>query len=303
MTSLSRSAFERAANFIVKHARPLDRAQFEYHFGAGSVSSVLDELARFQNRDGGFGHGVEPDVRMPNSSPFVSSVAFQVIVEMGIAAEHQVVKDGIAYFERSYDESKGGWDPTGPHVDEFPHAPWWNYAPVEGKLDDLKCANPGAEIIGYLHSYKDNASDEFVQWVTRSTLRTFERLPDDMEVHVMLCYMRLAEMAPEEVTERLLPKLRRGVHLATGTSSADWAAYGGRPLWFAGTPEWLLADELRDLVPAQLDFEIESQADDGSWKPSWSWGQYEDEWKIAVVEWSGWLTLQNLMAFKAWGRL
>jgi hypothetical protein len=58
-------AFERTARFITNSARPLEHAQFEYHFRSGSVVALLDELQKYQNDDGGFGHGVEPDVRMP----------------------------------------------------------------------------------------------------------------------------------------------------------------------------------------------------------------------------------------------
>jgi hypothetical protein len=303
MKSLNTEAFERATDFIAKHARPLERAQFDYHFGSGSIGEILIELAKFQNSDGGFGHGVEPDVRMPESSPFVSSVAFQVLVELGVPVQHQMVRSGITYFERTYDETVGGWDPTGPIVDQHPHAPWWNYIPIDGTLDGLKRVNPGAEITGYLQVYKDATSEDFVERVTQRTVHALDSLPDDMEVHAMLCCMRLAEMAGGELAENLLSRLRRGVHRVIGTSKADWEAYGGRPLWFAGTPSSLLADELRDFVTEQLDYEIESQAEDGSWKPNWTWNQFEDVWPTAEVEWSGWLTLRNLMAFKAWGRL
>ncbi len=328
MTLLLTSAFDRAAEFIATSARPLERAQFEYHFGSGTVASVLKELGKFQNEDGGFGHGVEPDVRMPHSSPFVSSVAFQVIEELSVPSSHQMVRDGITssvafqvieelsvpsshqmvrdgitYFERTYDESIVGWDPTGPGVDEHAHAPWWNYTPVGVGLTALQRSNPGAEITGYLHLYNDSATDGFVQKVIKSALETFDELPDGMEVHSMLCFARLAEMAPAHVGERLLPGLHRGVHLVTGRSADDWKAYGVRPLSFAENPESLLARELGDAIQAQLDFEIDSQSEDGSWKPNWAWGQYEDDWALAKIEWSGYLTLRNLLALKAWGRI
>jgi hypothetical protein len=51
---------------------------------------------------------------------------------------------------------------------------------------------------------------------------SFDALPDDMEVHVMMCFMRMAEMAPDVVAERLDPKLRRGVHLVTSGNANDW---------------------------------------------------------------------------------
>jgi len=220
-----------------------------------------------------------------------------------VPAEHSIVRDGIAYFERSYDDSIDGWDPTGPAVDDHPRAPWWNYSAVEGRLDAIKRSNPGAEIVGYLHRYGEVSNGDFVRTMTQDALRTFEELPDDMEVHSMMCFMRLAELGPSGVTEQLLPKLQRGVHLVVGTSATEWAVYGGRPLWLAGSPDSLLANELGESIPIQLDYEIDSQSEDGSWMPNWAWGQYEDVWEQAKLEWAGYLTLRNLMALKAWSRL
>ena len=151
--------------------------------------------------------------------------------------------------------------------------------------------------------------EAFVEEVVSSALTTFDSLPDDMEFHAMMCYMRLAEMANmaetsrRAVTQRLLPKLRRGVRLVTSDNPNDWKAYGGLPLWFAATPNSLLSSELALVIPIQLDYEIEDQTDDGSWQPNWAWGQYEDDWSLAKVEWAGYLTLRNLLTLKAWDRL
>jgi hypothetical protein len=300
---LSKKAFDKASDFISTGGRPLEQAQFEFHFNNGSVEGVLAELGKFQNPDGGFGHAVEPDVRMPESSPFISSVAFQVISELDVPTDHPMVQSGIAYFEQTHNASIGGWDPTGPLVNDYPRAPWWNYSEVDGRLDELKQSNPGAEIAGYLQKYRAASKDEFVDMVTDDALRVFEGLPDDMEVHSMLCFMRLAECSPSGVTDRLLEKLKRCVHSVLGKSAEEWAKYGGRPLWFAGRPDSLLADELRDLIQVQLDYEIDTQTADGSWSPVWAWGQYEDDWEQAKTEWAGYLTLRNLLALRAWGRV
>ncbi|MDA1279692.1 MAG: hypothetical protein O3B95_06560 [Chloroflexi bacterium] len=303
MTQLTTTAFDRAAEFITNNARPLERSLFDFHFGHGSVEQVLTELAKFQNDDGGFGHGVEPDVRTPLSSPFAASVAFQVLRELGVNGDRPIVSKGVAYFVQSFDRSVGGWDPIGPHGDEYPHAPWWNYRPVAGQLDPVVRANPGAEITGYLHLYSDQSDSGFVHDVTAGILSCFDELPDGMEFHSMICFTRLAEMAPGPVAERILPKLRRGVELVVGKSPDDWKRYGARPLWFAPKPDSLLAEVLQDSIQAQLDYEIAEQYDDGSWQPNWTWGQYEDEWLLAKVEWAGYLTLRALLALKAWNRI
>jgi hypothetical protein len=303
LSSITKSAFDNAAEFILENARPIEVAQFDYHFRAGSIDAVLAELKKFQNEDGGFGHGMEPDVRMPMSSPFSSTLAFQVLWELGVAGDDPIVRSGLAYLEQTYDRSIGGWEPNDSRVDDYPHAPWWDYVPFDGVLDADRRSNPGAEIAGYFHLYSDQVDDRLSNEVTEMALCLFDEHPDDMEVHAMMCFARMAEMAPPEIAEQMLPKLKRGVKLVTTGNPEVWQNYGGRPLWFAPRPDNLLSEHLSDSVQVQLDFEIATQSEDGSWKPIWSYGDREADMSQASVEWAGWLTLRNLLAFNAWGRI
>jgi hypothetical protein len=164
-------------------------------------------------------------------------------------------------------------------------------------------SNLGAEIVGYLHLYSGSASSDFVEEVTSGILNTFDELPDDFEFHAMMCFARLAEMTGDGKARRLLPKLKRGVHLVIGESPEQWESYSGKPLSFAPHPESLLAGELAESIQVQLDYEVDSQLSNGSWEPNWVWNQFESDWQIAKVEWAGWLTLRNLIAFKSWNRL
>jgi hypothetical protein len=50
-----------AKQFILQNARPIDLAVYKYFFDNGSNQRVIDELSKFQNEDGGFGNGLEPD--------------------------------------------------------------------------------------------------------------------------------------------------------------------------------------------------------------------------------------------------
>ena len=81
--------------------RPLEQDQLRYYFRDGTVDEVLGELSKFQNDDGGFGHAMEPDIRMPNSSPLCSSVAFQVLRELEVSYDLEIVHSAIGYFANS----------------------------------------------------------------------------------------------------------------------------------------------------------------------------------------------------------
>ena len=57
---------ESARKFIYLNARPLDFARWRFLFENGSRENVLDILSEYQNEDGGFGGGLEPDCLNPN---------------------------------------------------------------------------------------------------------------------------------------------------------------------------------------------------------------------------------------------
>lgn len=61
--------YKKARNFIYKNARPIDIARWQYLFENGNRDNVLKALSSYQNKDGGFGHALEPDCWNPNSSP------------------------------------------------------------------------------------------------------------------------------------------------------------------------------------------------------------------------------------------
>ncbi|GCE45582.1 hypothetical protein EI42_03501 [Thermosporothrix hazakensis] len=55
---------EKAYHFITQNGRPIDQARFAYHFMRTDASqdALLNTLSQYQNTDGGFGHGLEPDI-------------------------------------------------------------------------------------------------------------------------------------------------------------------------------------------------------------------------------------------------
>jgi hypothetical protein len=70
------------------------------------------------------------------------------------------------------------------------------------------------------------------------------------------------------------------------------------------SPQSLGADLIADALQAHLDYEVEHQSSDGTWDPTWTWGDsYPEMWEQAKLEWRGHLTLETLTAvneFTAW---
>lgn len=282
-------------------ARPLEQKLYAYHFENGTAGDVLTELACFQNADGGFGHGLEPDVRLPDSSIIATTVAFQRLREIGAPADHPVIVNGCRYLMDTYDAKHLNWSIIPPSIDEAPHAPWWNY---DGELMN-RLANPRAEILGYLYDYPDHFPGVMRADLTKSVVDYLMTHPDDMEMHDLLCYVRLWETKnlPHETKTALFEKLKRIISHVVVRDPDQWRAYGLPPLTLIQSPESPFAEMFSEEIPQNLDFLMQSQSEDGCWYPNWSWGEDAAEaWQEARREWGGVLTLSNLRVFRAFNR-
>ena len=298
MKKLTQSAFERARNFIMDHGRTLDQKRFEFHFEDGSIDAVLAALTPYQNEDGGFAHSLEPDIRTPVSSAIVTTVGFQILREIRAPANHILVRKGIQYFIATYKTSQQVWHIVPPEVDAAPHAPWWNYeksAETFGRF----LVNPRAEIVGYLHEFSDGVPTKLLKTLTAAVLEHLYSLPDEMEMHDSLCFVRLAETEALPNRDKVWAKLAQAAAPGVARNVEQLTGYVLKPLWLVPSPESPLAAGLTDEVEMNLDFEIEQQGEDGSWSPNFSWGdQYPEAWRTAKREWQSRFTVDTLKTLK-----
>lgn len=92
MKTLTSVQWYGAAEWLQRHGRPLDRALFANVFQRGSAEAVLHELAAYQNPDGGFGHGLEADIRTPASTVIATTQAFELLRRLNTPADRPLVQ-------------------------------------------------------------------------------------------------------------------------------------------------------------------------------------------------------------------
>ena len=303
MKSLTYAAFQSAKNFIMDQGRALDQKRFKFHFEAGSANAVLTELASYQNDDGSFGNSLEPDIRTSASSAIATTVGFQVLREIRAPVGHALVRKGIEYFVATYDESRQVWPIIPPEVNEAPHAPWWNYESSAESFGQF-LTNPRAEIVGYLHEFGNGVPTKLLKPLTVVILGHLDSLTDEMEMHDILCFVRLAETEALPNRDKVWEKLARAAALRVARNAEQLTGYVLKPLWLVSSPESPLAAELKNEVAMNLDFEIEKQGEDGSWSPNFSWGdQYPETWQTAKKEWQSRFTVDTLKTLRDFGRI
>ncbi len=281
-----------AAQFVHNNGRLLERRQFEHAFVAPDPEGVRRAIDAYVNPDGGFG-ALEPDVRSPASQPSAVVYAFEVLDDLGIAADDPVARGALDWVATIAGDD-GGIPFVTYDAASHPHAPWWT--PTEDPPASLLMTAGLAAMSHRLglhdHPWVVKATD-FVwtrigevqlsdPYTFRYVVRFLDAVPDrdraDAEVAA------LAERMPDDG----ILKVEAGVEGET-MSALEVAPRPGH----VGTRLFPQA-----LVERQLDELAAEQKDDGGWDFTWA------RWNpAAAFEWRGVMTLQALTTLRAYGRL
>lgn len=290
----------------MSNGRPLERALFAYHFENGTGQPVLEALAAYQNEDGGFGHGLEADLRTEASSAIATSTAFYVFREVGTTAEEPMVQRGVDYLLSTYDAERQVWPIVPPEVNDAPRAWWWDYENSEEGFGGF-LVNPTVAILGHLYDYRELAPTGLLDSLTDVAMQRLVALGDKGEMYDLFCYLGLmgADNLPSAEREVIRQRVAELVTPVVEHDPAKWGEHGMRPLDVVSAPDAPLATVVNPaLVEANLDFEIEQQAADGSWSPPWSWAErFPEAWATAEPELKGLITLVRLKTLRAFGRI
>ncbi len=309
MKKLSSDSFERARYFLKMQARPLERALFEHYFEGAGLEPVYSVLACFQNPDGGFGHALEPDARTPSSAALPTAIGLHRLAELGCPVDHPLVQKEIDWLLENWNPEAHVWRPVAPDTNDHPHAPWWH--DENGSLSrtfDGFLLIPRVLILASLYHYSSLVEPVWLERLTGETVDCIEQVKlgeggggSDLEYAFALAS---AGNLPGEYAERIRRHIRQSLPKAVVTDPARWHTYCVTPLRAFPAPQMEGTELFADAIQAHLDYQIDHQSPDGSWKPTWTWGgAYPEHWAQAEREWSGQITLEMLLTLRAYGRL
>ena len=291
--------------FMQDYGRDLERKLFSYLYEEDPCDKVIEELSRYQNEDGGFGNALEPDFRLPHSSPMATSVAFQIIVKLDCdsAPKREMISRAMAYLEKTFIPERMGWLSVPESVNDFPHAPWWHFDSERGMSPiDINWGNPTAEIIGYLHRYREYTSLD-VDALIENAIEYLNGMKEFVSFHEIFCFERLHSQLDTERAKRLENKIVQAVSNLTCCDEDEWKSeYTARPLDFATGPDRTFGID-GALIEKNLDFYVQALQSNGRIKPAWSKNIYNGDLAPAWDEWSAILTLRALETLRNFGRV
>lgn len=284
---MQREAIERAVQFIDREGRVLERRILEAVLHGRPAGPVADALRGYQNGDGGFGYGLEPDKRAPDSQPLDVEIAWESL-DWARIAPTELIEPACDYLA----SLGAGVSCITASATDYPQAPHWSDASYEPSL------NPTASLAGFLWKWSIEH-----RWRAAATDFCWAALGagPPADAHSAIGVMRFLEYVPDReraqsVVDALHPTLR---HLTWLHYDAGNDGYGVSPLQLVPDPRSPWRDLFPvDVIEQHLDHLEKTQADDGGWVLTWP-----TIGAAANSEWRSRRTLQNLLVLRSYGRL
>ena len=304
MKKLTQAQINQTLDYVENNCRKLELARLKSLLKKGSSDRVVEELDKFQNSDGGFGHGLEPDFQMPDSSPMATTIGFQIMEEIRWVNCYTLFEKGLEYFENSYNEADNRWFAVSEKVNDFPHAPWWQFDCNEKMTRiDNSWGNPSAEILAYLIRHYEFIKKVDIAKILDAAIDNLEAQQSFSAEHEIYCYLKLFDNIDIVGKQRLFPLLERAMHELIEYDQDRWNIYVPRPMDFVSSPKSEFFPIVEEYFDDALDYIIDSFDEEKLWDPNWEWGQYPEAWIKAKEEWKGIIAVKNIKLLKNFDRI
>ncbi len=285
---MSKEVYEKAADFIWRNARLLEKHRFSYHFFNGPKSAVLASLRAYQNPDGGFGNALEPDKRYPGSNAIDVMTAFYILDEINAMTDPMVLQ--ACDFLVTISRQEGGVPFTIPQINAFPHAPWMGtdnpYPPAS--------INPTGDLVGLLLKYKISHP-----WLDKAIPFCWEAQdPTRDGFHDIMPAIEFLKAAPNRpLAEKMISEIKQNILVKKLVNfDRKTEGYLKFPLDWAPSPNHVFRSLFSDQqIKNDLEALVADQQEDGGWPINWPTVS-----KAVELEWRGIRTLQNLLTLRAY---
>jgi len=270
--------------YIKKYGRTLD--YYAHLLDLHQDIDLIDALRKFQNIDGGFGHGLELDIQAPISNIPSTNLAISYLDSMKDSKEREeMIKAMVAYYQTMYYENDHRWHMVEKETDAYPHAIWWNYE----SRDAFTSLNPTPEILGFLYKNQSYLSSfDLEQDIELMVKRIKEQLPFSKSFHEVLSILRFYRDIPyiqEDIDEVLRLKITEFILEKEG--------YRLRP-----HQVFLLNEQMIDQAVLREDIQaLKKEIDEkGYIECTWQWFQHEETFEKIKPMWNAFLTRQAIQA-------
>lgn len=282
--------------YIFSKGRKLEQARWNYHFEQQSKEEVISCLKDFQNEDGGFAHGLEPDFWTHESNPIDTWVAINILDALNLDSTHPMVKKVLDYLKNCTYQEEYVYYFSIPSINSYSHAPWWEYS------EDRKIVgyNPSASLWGFILKY-ENPNSSFYQVIHEKVTVAIESFlkTTTTEKHELVNFIELyTYLNDKEKYKLFFSHLELCVKMAIDVDIDRWfTTYTTRPSDLVRKKEDPGYQFAKDLLLREIEIMYENQNNEGVWDITWSWDEESDIFKKSRQYWMGFIALENVLLF------
>jgi len=281
---LTQAQRNRIGKYIAENGRDIEQATWAFASKDVDKEVIVTELLKYQNPDGGFGHGLEADIQMPGSSSIASTEAIFIAYEYELDCHAKWFKRLLDYFENTINfDVLSFWEKVPKEVENYPHAPWWNY-----HKEDRFSPNPCAVVASAFLTYGSDSQKILGNTIARRCVE-FLSGEDMCSEHDCYClqvlFKTLMDLGHELAGESLSQHMERRILECVCTDSSRWTEYVAQPLDLVKSPDSRWYHLLKPYIEANIEYWLNTLNEEGYWKPNFSWGSDTELAKQVTVYW------------------
>ncbi len=306
---ISTKTYNQIKTWIYRNARGLELSLWNYYFEKGSKDDILTALSYYQNEDGGFGNSLEPDNWNPNSTPYTTLFAINILNDIEfIDLSHPIYKGILNYLHSEKDLMEYGWRFCVSSNESFPHAPWWNYN-EEANLTESIGVTAGLSIFVLRYADKGSMLYQKAAALVKSLLNNLMMGNNFGDMGIsgyveLIDALRVLGFREYDYTSLQL-RLNELVMTSIESDISKWQNYGVRPSNYIKSPQSIYYNDNKDIVRKELNYLIEALPQNDVWGITWTWFdnniKYSKEFAISENWWKAIKAIEKMQFLKSFG--
>lgn len=273
------------------NARPFDRAKWNSLFNGGSKDAIVVEMLKYRNDDGGMGSGFEPDVICPVSAAIPTAEVIFQAYEYNLDCGADWFKTILAYFENSVRDIPKYWEDSPREAMDYPHAPWWSYAPCT-VFNPNPCAVVASAMIRYGSASQRELGYKIADDCFR-LLRSNDFCGNHDSLNLQALVEQLLQMGSPLITDGIMASMRRRILENTCFDVSKYHEYTFTQLDFVSSPDSVWYKDVMHGIEPTFDFWLDNINEQGVWDSNFSWGIDSDVSRQVTENWKGYITVKR----------
>lgn len=283
------------------NARSYDLAKWDYLFNGGSKDAIVEEMLKYQNADGGMGSGFEADVICPLSAAIPTAESIFQAYEYGLDFDSEWMKRILSYFENNVQDIPKYWEDCPKEAMDYPHAPWWNYAPCT-----VFNPNPCAVVASAFVRYGTDSQKELGYKIAGDCLKLLvstDFCGDHDTLNIQALVEQLIAIDSPLVTDDVMVAMRKRILENTCFDVSKYNSYYFTPLDYVSSPDSIWYDTVGHGIEQTIDFWLDNINEQGVWTPNFSWGVDSDVSRQVTKNWTGYITVKRAKILHNFNRI